>query len=253
MDGNFAERFWEWLLVSVFALPSPATETTVPQTPVSPCVTNSIAVQEQVERPEPLPRDLPSGSLIFSQGDCLAVKIFTQSAYTHVGVVVNREGQIVVYDSMNGIGVRKLPETDFLRTQVPGALQVARLRQPLTPAQEAELVVHLESQLGRPYRVLHHTTGQRCDGVHCAEYATDALMAARLIRAQQPPRVSPGSLLQGVTEARIHELGEVQQLKPAPIILPAEETWCQRQWRQTGECCSASCRQMSRWFLCREW
>ena len=33
--------------------------------------------------------DLPTGSLLFSQGDCLAGKVFTFSPYTHVGTVVD--------------------------------------------------------------------------------------------------------------------------------------------------------------------
>jgi hypothetical protein len=222
---------WSILLVSLLATtPSPETLRAFPQ----------IAAEVQ------------TGTLIFSQGDCLAVKVFTQSPYTHVGVVVCDGDSRWVYDAMNGPGVRKTPLEDYLRFLVPSDVHLLHPRLAFTETDQSALRKHLDSQLGRPYRIRHHVTGQRCDGVHCAEYVMDSLMAAQRMSAAEPPRVSPGSLLQGAISSRVYMAGgryAFHERLPEP---PPQETWCQRNCRETNECCTALCRQLSRWFLCRE-
>lgn len=194
-----------------------------------------------------------TGTLIFSQGDCLAVKVFSGSRFTHCGAVAIEDGQPVVYDAMNGTGVRKTPLADYLRLQTPSEIQVVHPVQPLSDEESQAYATHLESQLGRAYGIKHHVTGQRANGVHCAEYCTDALMAAGRITAEQPARVSPGSLYEGLTEHRLYTDGGVFTLtaKTASTV-PEDESWCRRTWRATCACTAGCCRQMSRWFLCRE-
>ena len=192
-----------------------------------------------------------TGTLIFSRGDCLAVKIFSQSSYTHVGGVVVRDGEAIVYDSMNGQGVRKTPLAEYLRQQTPSTVHFAHPKTPLNSAQIEAFETHLESQLGRKYAVKHHLTGRRCDGLHCAEYMTDALMAAEMISAQRPPRVSPGSLLEGVVTADLYVDGDQMELKLESPPPPTGLSWYQRAWRSTSECCVGSATQVRRWVLCR--
>ena len=198
-----------------------------------------------------LKQGLQTGSLIFSQGDCLAVKVFSQSSYTHVGGVVEQGGEFVVYDSMNGVGVRKIPLDEYLRRQTPSTIFVVHPTVPFSAETQGTFVQHLESQLGRTYAVRHHLTGQRCEGLHCSEYMTDALMAIDLITAKQPPRVSPGSLLEGVTTANVYTKGIRCELKTPEPPQPEDRTWCQRTWDNTALCCSKSASQMRRWILCR--
>ncbi len=191
-----------------------------------------------------------TGTLLFSQGDCLAVKVFTASSFTHVGMVVVEDGYPVVYDAMNGYGVRKSHLHDYLTFLVPSTVQVLQPVREFPEAERAAMVQHLDSQLGRPYRIHHHATGNRCDGVHCAEYITDALMAAHLLNAKEPSRVSPGSLHTGVIDGNLYRLSAEHDFREAKPPVPTEETRCQRYWRQTGQCYSGCCRQLSRWFLC---
>ena len=195
--------------------------------------------------------NIQTGSLIFSQGDCLAVKIFSQSSYTHVGGVVVKDGQALVYDSMNGTGVRKTPLADYLRHQTPSDIHVVHPMKPFTAEQAAAYESHLEAQLGRKYAIRHHLTGERCDGLHCSEYVTDALMSAKLIRANQPPRVSPASLLEGLQQAKLCTDGGKFHLKPVQAPPPSNMTWCQQTWRDTATCCTSCCTQLRRWILCR--
>ena len=192
-----------------------------------------------------------TGSLIFSRGDCLAVKIFSRSAYTHVGGVVIRNGEAIVYDSMNGEGVRKTPLVEYLRQQTPSHIHIVHPKSAWSAETASAFEQHLEKQLGRTYAVKHHMTGQRCDGLHCSEYMTDALMAAQVIMAKNPPRVSPGSLREGVLNSATHREGERLELAPEDPAAPVDLAWYQRAWRSTATCCSKSAVQMRRWIVCR--
>jgi hypothetical protein len=193
-----------------------------------------------------------TGTLIFSQGDCLAIQVFSGSPYTHVGAVVVEQGRATVYDAMNGAGVRKQSLAEYVQFLTPSTVWVLQPMQPMTSAEASAFVRHLESQLGRPYRIRHYSTGRRCEGLHCAEYVTDALMAAGWFTAREPARVSPGSLWQGVRQSERYAPGPQYELaEPKAASPPRDETWCQWSWRETKECCTACCRQMARWFLCR--
>lgn len=194
---------------------------------------------------------LKTGDLIFSRGDCLAVRVFSGSPYTHVAGIVVRNGQATVYDSMNGVGVRKTPLSDYLGLQTPSQIQVVRLVRPLTVRESTAFEAYLDSQLGRPYAIRHHLTGDRGDGVHCAEYMTDALMAARRIHADRPARVSPGSLREGLTEGGVCVAGVEVDLPEQVVPEPAGTTWCQRTWNGTVSCCRSCGAQVRRWVLCR--
>lgn len=190
-----------------------------------------------------------SGSLIFSQGDCLAVKLFSGSPYTHVGVVVRQAGQHWVYDSMSGVGVRKTPLEEYVLLQTPCTLHVIHPQKPFDVDETAALADYLESQLGRHYSVKHHLTGCEAEGIHCAEYAVSGFMAANRLKADRPAKVSPGSLLVGVQEAGQARDGGTFLLSPAPIAVEARGWWSQL-WLDTKTCTGDCCQQMRRWFVC---
>jgi hypothetical protein len=221
-----------------------------------------------------------NGTLIFSRGDCLAVRAYTASPYTHVAMVLFENGEPqrvedrhngdppidrepssapqrnhpavpVVYDSMNGAGVRKLPLAEYLETQAPDEVHLYHPDRPLTEEEAERIAVWLDSQLGRPYAVKHHLTGRRARGMHCSEYVTDALMEIGWLTAEQPAKVSPASLLTGIVETGIYEPGGTLVLPDVREPVPEPEGRCSRLWLATKQCTLSSCRQLSRWFLCR--
>ncbi len=196
-------------------------------------------------------QDLQTGSLIFSQGDCLAVKIFSQSSYTHVGGIVIKDGEPIVYDSMNGVGVRKTPLSEYLRQQTPSTVHLFHPRTPFSMEKAGAFEQHLECQIGRSYAVKHHLTGERCEGLHCSEYMTDALIAAETISAKQPSKVSPGSLLEGILTTNLYCEGNRTELKITESPLPENCPWYQRAWNRTASYCSGGATQVRRWVLCR--
>ena len=193
---------------------------------------------------------MQTGTLIFSQGDCLAVKIFTQSSYTHVAAVVVKNGEPFVYDSIGGHGVRRRSLKAFFKSQSPDVVHLLYPSKPFSNERSEQFAAYLNGQLGKPYAIKHHLTGKRAEGVHCSEYVTDALMSCRLIHAKQPSRVTPGSLATGILKANLYSPAQTINLKKK-MAKPKGRNWCDQLWIDTKLCTLSCCRQMQRWFLCR--
>lgn len=229
----------------------PATPTPAPIAAPAPAATPSRSGDRaDIVNFTELLQSLQPGTLLFSQGDCLAVKVFSNSKFTHVGVVALDEGEYRVFDAMNGVGVRKSQVIDYLHLQQPSQLQVWHPATPLTEEQSALLTASLRQHLGRKYAVSHHLTGKRATGIHCAEYATDCLAAANVLSADNPPRVSPGSLLAGIEDYQLYVHGDTYDLTPPPNW-PKSPTWYGQLWIDTKVCCRNSTSYFSRCVLCR--
>lgn len=198
-----------------------------------------------------LEREVATGSLIVSRGDCLAIKVYSASLYTHVGAVVVREGEIYVYDAMNGCGVRKQLLCDYVAGLNDAAIHPFHLCAPMSEVQARRFERHLEAQLGRPYAIKHHLTGTRSAGLHCSEYVTDALIAADLLRADRPSRVSPASLVTGVLTAEVHRQADTMQLLPETPATPEFDSWIDRCWFETCQCTGTCYRKLWAWFCCK--
>jgi hypothetical protein len=192
-----------------------------------------------------------TGTLILSQGDCLAIKIYSASAYTHVAAVVVDDQTTSIYESTGGAGVRKQLLRDYLVSQNDHTLHVFHPRKPFTAAQADRFEKHLEAQLGRPYAIRHHLSGERCEGLHCSEYVTDALISAELIRAKEPPRVSPATLVEGILKANLYEQAQTLQLVPEPAERPESAGWCAILWFDTKQCTIACYDKLRGWFCCK--
>jgi hypothetical protein len=195
--------------------------------------------------------ELRPGSLIFSRGDCLAVKVFTVSPYTHVGTVLERGGRFEVYDSNPGTGTRRLSLSEYVAAQGTAPLHIFQPVRPWSDSERARISAHLEQELGRPYAILHHVTGEPCEGLHCAEYATQALMAGELLTAKKPARVSPATLREGILQDEVYRHVATIQVLPERASPPDDAGWCGRMWFSTKECSGACYRKMRGWFCCK--
>jgi hypothetical protein len=209
------------LLIALILAGSPSPD--VQSIPAAQFVSN---IESQVE----------AGTLLVSAGDCLAIKTFTGSPHTHVAMVVQRDGRSFVYDSTSGRGVRCQTLANYLGWLGTHEVLILNPETPLSEARVAALTRHLDGELGRPYAVLHHLTGERCEGVHCAEYLTDAFVAADLLKVRSAPKVSPASLVEGVTRCSLYtEAGRFQKIEP--VVAPANTgSWCRDCWAETKSC-----------------
>jgi len=200
---------------------------------------------------ELLRREASTGTLLFTEGDCLAVKVFSQSPYTHVAAIVEEQDGAAVYESQNGVGVRRLSLEKYVAMQEGCEVGICYPQEAMNADQEQAFIRHLDSQLGRPYVVRHHLTGNRAAGIHCAEYMTDAFAAAGLLHAERPPKVSPASLRQGVLMSRLHREGRrifISDLEPEPV---EGRNWCEDMWLDTVRCTSDTWNSFRRCVLCR--
>lgn len=228
-----------WLL-AVVLLADPAIAAAAP--PASQPALSELQSVPQVE----------TGTLIFSRGDCLAVRVFSASRFTHVGAVVVCDGKPLVYDSMNGTGVRRQTLADYLESQRPCKLDLLQPARTFTPAETQQLTDYLESEVGRPYGVRHHLTGSTASGIHCAEYVTHGLIACARVQAEHPSRVSPASLRAGLLDGGLYRAGEsleLLEIRPQPNL--EDSSWCARKWHETQECTHHCYGQMRRWFCCK--
>ena len=198
-----------------------------------------------------LSAEMRTGTLLVSNGDCLAVRIYSQSPHTHVAAVVVRHGQPFVYDSAKGAGTRCQTLANYLKSQRPDEVHVFQPRRPFSEKRAAKFESYLDQQLGRPYAIRHHLTGKRSAGVHCAEYVTDALMACKVIHAKQPARVSPASLVQGILKAELYEPGRTIRFNGRSAKAREADGWCSKLWLDTKQCTSDCWAQTKRWFFCR--
>ena len=219
----------------------------------SPAADNSDRIDQQSLQAahQKLHKAVQTGTLLVSRGDCLAVRVYTSSAYTHVATVVVRSDRPVVYDSANGAGVRRLPLKKYLASQSAGDIHVFQPVRRFSKQRGERLSTYLDSQLGRPYAVTHHVTGERGDGVHCSEYATDGLQHCGLIKAKEPARVSPASLIRGVTKHKVYRSAGRVTLKERIPRQSTAETWYGRAWECTSDCTRHSWRKVKGWFACR--
>jgi hypothetical protein len=192
-----------------------------------------------------------TGTLIVSKGDCLAIKIYSASSFTHVAAVVVEDGATSIYESTGGAGVRKQRLADYLISQNDHTLYFFHPRKPFTEAQADRFKEHLEAQVGRPYAIRHHLTGERCAGLHCSEYVTDALISADLLRAKEPPRVSPATLVEGILKGELYEQAQTLRLVPEPPERPESAGWCALLWFDTKQCTSACYYKLRGWFCCK--
>ncbi|QDV50249.1 YiiX/YebB-like N1pC/P60 family cysteine hydrolase [Gimesia fumaroli] len=192
-----------------------------------------------------------TGTLLFSKGDCLAVRVFTQSAYTHVAMIVMRNGEPLVYDSMNGTGVRCLTLKNYLNTQRPATIHVFQPKAAFDQRMTAQYERFLDHKLGTPYSIKHHLTGNRAKGVHCAEYAIDALSACNLMKANAPAKVSPASLVTGIVQSERYVPSITFALERPPLVAEKPRGWCHQLWIDTKNCTSACCIKLRGWVLCQ--
>jgi hypothetical protein len=193
---------------------------------------------------------IQTGTVLATRGDCLAVKVFTQSGITHVAAVVMNNGKPSIYDSANGVGVRCVSLPAYLKSQGPGNVHVYNPMKPFTKTRSKKFENYLKSQLGRPYAVKHHLTGNRSKGLHCAELMTDAFMSCRMIKANNPSRVSPASLVAGMTRGKIYKTGQTVSIAAPKVYETPSATWYGRAWQVTRQASSTAYNKTKSWVIC---
>ncbi len=218
---------------------------------LSGCPTDSVTEASIQNAKQTISAQAQTGTLLFSKGDCLAVKIFSRSSCTHVAALVVEKKRVMVYDSMNGVGVRKLTLEKYLRNQCPNDLIVCHPKKRFSKREVFIFKKHLEEGIGRPYSFKQFVTGKSVKGIHCSEYLTGALLKCEIVSVKHPANVSPGSLLRGITRYDIYHQSGTVELDEGPIIAEQGSNRCQQLWYNTKACTQRCNRKIGHWFAYR--
>src|SRR6478736_5722000 len=112
---------------------------------------------------------LRDGDLVFQtsrSGQSLAVQRATHSPWSHMGIVVFRDGQPFVFEA--SATVRYTPLAQWAAHGSGGTYAVRRLKRLLTTAQAAKLRTAAARYVGRPYDVYFEWSDDR---IYCSELA----------------------------------------------------------------------------------
>lgn len=147
-----------------------------------------------------------TGTGLFSR----LIRWFSRSDYSHVSLWFwnpsNTYGG-VVYEAMEGHGVRALPATAYRAAREAGQIRLYTLREPLTPDEAVQVVLALEAEIGAGYDwlgVLRFVSRRRKDGHpkkwFCSELVTYALAKAGrpLFHTKAAWQVMPGDVPQSL-------------------------------------------------------
>lgn len=110
---------------------------------------------------------LETGDIIFhvsKSQQSLGIQKATHSPYSHMGMIVNRNGQIWVLEAVQP--VKYTPLQQWIQRGVKQHYVVKRLKSPLTSKQQVLLVKNAEQYLGRPYDIYFEWSNT---AIYCSE------------------------------------------------------------------------------------
>ncbi len=134
---------------------------------------------------------------------------YTNSKYTHVGMIFNEDGEPWLYEATPP-RVRKIKLADYYKEVIewnekhrkndpPCEVWIYR---PLAPYDKEELAAmkkYLLSQIDRKYSITGYILQEARTGCHCSELMAETLNRSGRMTFQNTYRVSPGDVEKGVS------------------------------------------------------
>ena len=147
---------------------------------------------------------IEDGSPLLVQNSMLLVESRTRSSVSHVGIIINIDGEPWLYEAVQP-SVRKVKLKDKLdeikelnkkrRPNRQITAWVAKPKERLTKEQLDLGVAYLESQVGRGYSILGYTSGRPTQrGIHCAEMTSNFYNKMGLNFSDNPCVETPGNI-----------------------------------------------------------
>jgi hypothetical protein len=193
------------------------------------------------------------GSLLFLEHSNKAVERFTEGEISHVAIVLQEQGETVVYEATPP-RVRKVGWNSYLvelarLNEGRDDPMVPHLASPDRPWTEAELELMRamgEVHLGQPYSIKGHLRNRAADGVHCAEFATMCLQTAERFPDEPAYRMTPQSLYDRTQEF----YRPAEEVSLAEVVVPKTGWTENARWRWSGywNWCKWSC--WESWGMC---
>lgn len=98
--------------------------------------------------------EIPSGSLIFTEGGNVIVQEFTNSSITHVGIIIKENNDYYVYEAVRP-KVRKILLNDYLKSIKDERIWIAKVKSNFNIDHE-KMKSYLDSQLNKKYAIKNY-------------------------------------------------------------------------------------------------
>lgn len=153
--------------------------------------------------------------LVFQDLDCgercALIRRFTRSRYTHVGIVLEDQGERRVYEALGPVGA--VPLEDWVRRGIGGAIAVYRPNRELAERLE-QVGVEVRRMVGRPYDADYQWDDER---IYCSEVVAKAYRSAFGRDVFPPHTVDLGD-----DAARVAALSHGRFLPTTQLVSPAD-------------------------------
>jgi hypothetical protein len=163
-----------------------------------------------------VPRD---GDIIFQtsrSGQSAAIQLATHSPYSHVGVILMRDGKPYVFEAI--ATVRYTPLDAWIRRGDGGRHVVKRLTTPLTGAQAEKLRAAAGPFEGKPYDLYFEWSGDR---IYCSELVWKMYQQALDVKLGELQKLREFDLTHPTVKARMRERYGTKVPLDEPVISPA--------------------------------
>ena len=163
--------------------------------------------------------EVREGDLIFQTSkstQSLAIQQATHSRYSHMGVILNHNGQPTVFEAT--ATVRYTPLRDWIARGNHSAYVLKRLRSPLSAAQIATLHTIAQSFEGKPYDLTFEWSDER---IYCSELVWKLYDQALHIRLGERQRLGDFDLSGAAVRAKMLERYHGRVPLDEPVISPA--------------------------------
>jgi len=164
---------------------------------------------------------LRDGDIIFHtsrSAQSAAIQRATHSPYSHVGLVLHREGKPYVFEAI--ATVRYTPLANWIARGDGGHYVVKRLKTPVTPAQAGKLRSEAEKYANKPYDLYFEWSDAR---IYCSELVWKAYRNALGIELGSRQKLREFDLTDPAVKAKMRERYGAHVPLDEPVISPAAQ------------------------------
>jgi uncharacterized protein YycO len=162
---------------------------------------------------------LRDGDIIFHtsrSAQSVAIQRATRSPYSHVGLVIHRDGKPHVLEAI--ATVRYTPLAQWIARGTGGAFVVKRLKSPLSLAQAKQLRTAAERHAGKPYDLYFEWSDAR---IYCSELVWKAYHEALGVELGARQKLREFDLSDPVVKTKMRERFGKNVPMNEPVISPA--------------------------------
>lgn len=181
---------------------------------------NFIAIAALCIAPSTSPTE---GTLVVLRDSNVIVKQYTQSSWTHIGLLLKMDGEFHVFEASPG-AVRKMTMTEFSRVAAPSRFTGRRAgplvyfvppRIPFSPNEIKSMREFAVQQIGRRYSIKGILRDRPVEGMNCAQFVAATLQQTGRVRFENTFSQTPSSVL-GHTRLLYGDMFPVRLANPSP-------------------------------------